>query len=58
MTLINIDDPDGIVKTMNQQIKILPLKYLAKLGTTVNCLNSLTVFILGQHIFLCDKNCE
>ena len=31
--LINIDDPDGIIKMdQTDQLKILPLKYLAKLG--------------------------
>ena len=49
-TLINIDDPDGIIKMdQNDQLKILPLKFLAKLGPTdlwapphkadVNCLS-------------------
>lgn len=34
-TLINIDDPDGIIKMdQTDQLKILPLKYLAKLGPT------------------------
>lgn len=34
-TLINIDDPDGIIKMdQNDQLKILPLKFLAKLGPT------------------------
>ena len=34
-TLINIDDPDGIIKMdQTEQLKILPLKYLAKLGQT------------------------
>lgn len=34
-TLINIDEPDGIIKMdQNDQLKILPLKFLAKLGPT------------------------
>ncbi|CAH3030076.1 unnamed protein product [Porites evermanni] len=34
-TLINIDDPDGIIKMdQTDQLKILPLKYLAKMGPT------------------------
>ncbi|XP_068702308.1 transcription elongation factor SPT5-like [Montipora capricornis] len=34
-TLINIDDPDGIIKMdQTEQLKILPLKFLAKLGQT------------------------
>ena len=34
-TLINIDDPDGIIKMdQTEQLKILPLKFLAKLGPT------------------------
>ncbi|XP_078367088.1 LOW QUALITY PROTEIN: transcription elongation factor SPT5-like [Oculina patagonica] len=34
-TLINIDDPDGIIKMdQTDQLKILPLKFLAKLGPT------------------------
>lgn len=35
-TLINIDDPDGIIKMeQTEQLKILPLKFLAKIGQTV-----------------------
>ena len=34
-TLINIDAPDGIIKMdQTEQLKILPLKYLAKMGPT------------------------